>query len=363
MAILLDNRLQVTIFGESHGKAIGATICGLPFGIDIDNDYIESKLAARKAKVAPYSTARIEDDKFEILSGVYQNKTTGEPLTAICYNKDAKSEDYKEINAYYRPSHADFSAEARYKGHSDPRGGGHFSGRLTAPMVFAGAIASLALNKYKIAIYSHIKKIKNIVDKDIAKASQTELANIAKKGLPVLDDTIIPILYDLFAEYKAHQDSLGGVVETVIKNVQAGIGDTHAQSLESKLASSLFAIPAIKGVEFGLGFGYAESSGKVANDQLGISNGKVYTLSNNDGGIVGGITNGEDIVIKTVFKSVASIPTVQQSVNRVTKEQSSITIQGRHDVCIVPRAVPIVDSLVALTLLDAYLEAYGYVGF
>lgn len=363
MAILLNNRLQVTIFGESHGKAIGATICGLPSGVNIDNDYIENKLAARKAKVSSYSTARIEDDKFETISGVYKNKTTGEPLIAICYNTNVKSEDYKEINAYYRPSHADFSAEARYKGYSDPRGGGHFSGRLTAPMVFAGAIAALALDKYKIAIYSHIKKIKNVVDKDITKASQAELESIAKKSLPVLDDNIIPILQNLFAEYKANQDSLGGLVETVIKNVQPGIGDTHAQSLESKLASSLFAIPAIKGVEFGLGFGYAESSGKCANDQLAINDGKVYTLSNNDGGIVGGIANGEDIVIRTVFKSVPSISAEQQSVNRVTKEHGTITIQGRHDVCIVPRAVPIVDSLVALTLLDAYLEAYGYVGF
>jgi len=363
MAILLNNRLQVTIFGQSHGKAIGVTICGLPSGINLDNSCIESKLAARKAKQAAYSTTRIEDDKFEILAGVYQNKTTGEPLTAICYNKNVKSEDYQELAAYYRPSHADFTAEARYKGCADPRGGGHFSGRLTAPMVFAGAIAELALAKYGVKIYSHIKKIKDITDQDIAQANQAELESIAKNQLPVIDTAIIPTLYKLFLQYRQAQDSLGGVVETIIKNVRAGIGGTHAQSLESRLCSALFAIPAVKGVEFGLGFGYAEASGKIANDQLAIKDGKVYTLSNNDGGIVGGIANGEDIIFRTVFKSVASIAATQQSVNKTTKEVGTIEIKGRHDVCIVPRTIPIVDSLVALTLLDAYLEAYGYDGF
>jgi len=363
MAILLNNRLQVAIFGQSHGRAIGVTVCGLPSGIGIDNDFIGNRLDARKAKATAYSTSRLEEDKFEILAGVYKNKTTGEPLTAICYNKDVKSQDYQEINAYYRPSHADFTAEARYNGYSDPRGGGHFSGRLTAPMVFVGAIAELALAKYGVKIYSHIKKIKDIIDKDIEKASITELEAIACNQLPVIDTAIVPALDNLFTQYQQGQDSLGGVVETIAKNVQAGIGGTHAQSLESRLASTMFAIPAVKGVEFGLGFGYADSSGKFANDQLTVKDKKVCTLSNNDGGIVGGIASGEDIVLRTAFKSAASIAAAQQSVRRDTKEVAVIEIKGRHDVCIVPRAVPVVNGLVALTLLDAYLEAYGYAKF
>jgi chorismate synthase len=363
MAVLFDNRLQVVLFGESHGKAIGVTISGLPSGIEIDYALIEAKLAARKAKAAAFSTPRFEEDKFEILSGVYDGKTTGEPLCAVCHNKNIRSEDYAKVNEFYRPGHADYSAAMRYKGFCDPRGGGHFSGRLTAPMVFAGAIAQSALAKYGIEIYSHIFKIKHITDKSVSDAGESEMKSIYNNPLPVIDKTIVPLLEELFEEYRRDKDSLGGIVETVVKNVRAGIGGTHAQSLESRLSSAMFAIPAVKGIEFGLGFGFAESSGKRAKDEIGIKDNKIYTLANNNGGILGGIANGEDIVFKVVFKSVSSIASEQMSVNRQSGQEGVLKIEGRHDVCVVPRAVPVVESMTALTILDGYLEALGYDGY
>lgn len=363
MAILINNILKAIVFGESHGSAIGVTLSGFPCGIEIDEKYIAAKLQQRKAKASSFSTSRIEEDNFEIISGVYNNKTTGEPITAICRNQNIKNSDYNSLKDLYRPSHADYTADKRFKGNTDPRGGGHFSGRLTAAMVFAGALSELALLKHNITIYSHLKKIKNITDRDIAKASNEELDLIKSNTLPVIDKEIIPDLEKLFNDYKLNNDSLGGIVETAVKNVKPGIGNTHAQSLESRISSAMFAIPAVKGIEFGLGFDFATSSGSTANDEIQIKNYKISTLSNNNGGIIGGITNGEDIIFRVAFKCVPSIAQPQNTVNKSILSNEKIIIKGRHDVCFVPRTIPIVDGMVALTILDAYLEAYGYEGY
>ena len=349
--------LSLSIFGESHGKAIGMVLDGFPAGMKIHTEDLKFHLQRRKPNNSDYSTKRKEEDDFEILSGIKNDITEGSPICIIIKNKDAKSNDYD--STVFRPSHADYTGYVRYKGFNDTAGGGHFSGRLTAPMVLAGSLCRQFLNeKHNIDIYSHIKSIGNIIDKNI------DIDNINIESLycnfPVCDENIKTKMQDIIKQTAENGDSIGGKIECIINGAISGIGSPIMQSVESRIASLLFCIPAVKGVEFGKGFGLCEMTGKNANDEIYCEKGKYYTKTNNNGGILGGITNGMPIIFTAGIKPTPSIAISQKTADK-SGNNIDYKINGRHDACIVPRAVPVIESMAAIAMLDLYLEAFGYV--
>ena len=315
MSSIWGNNLKISLFGESHGPAIGVTLDGLPPGEAIDLEAVQRHMARRSPGGNATDTPRREADTPEILSGVFRGKTTGSPLCAVIRNTDARSGDYAEFVAKPRPGHADLTGAIRYKGFNDPRGGGHFSGRLTAPLVFAGAVCAQILERRGIVVKS------NAIE-----CNRTQ----SNAG-----------------------DSVGGIVECVATGIPAGFGDPIFGNVESRIASILFAIPAVKGVEFGAGFGVAKMRGSECNDAMFFDNaGNVSRRTNNAGGIEGGITNGMPLVVRCAFKPTPSIALPQETVNLATRKNDVIEIKGRHDSCIVPRAVVVVESAVAVAVLD-----------
>ena len=310
------NNVKISIFGESHGAAIGVVIDGLPAGVALDMEHIRKEMQRRAPGNDEFSTPRKEADEVEILSGVYEGKTTGSALCGIIRNTDTRSKDYKPH--LLRPGHADFTAFIKYGGFADPRGGGHFSGRLTAPLVFAGAIAKQILSERNIEI-------------------------TAKR--------IAPTDHEILAA-KAEGNSIGGAVECVINGVPAGVGAPIFGSVESKISAMMFSVPAVKAVEFGAGVGFAQMLGSEANDEFYIENGEILTKTNNNGGINGGITNGMPIVFRVTIKPTSSIAKEQNTVDIEKMENTTIKIEGRHDPCIVPRAVVVVEAAAALCALD-----------
>lgn len=346
MSSIIGENIQISLFGESHGPLVGATINGLEAGIKINEEFIKHQMNLRQAN-DELSTSRKELDEVKIVSGVYNGYTTGSPLTVIIENKNVNSNDYPKM---FRPSHADYSAELKYRGYQDYRGGGHFSGRLTAPLVALGSIAIKVLENKGIRIGSHIKSIHYVEDDLIDYTNLDSYFNYVNNELfPVLNLNSKEEMKKEILKAKEDLDSVGGVLETVIKVVPA-IGEPFFNSLESKISQYVFSIPAVKGIEFGLGFDYAKYSGKEVNDEL-VYDGSVRTLTNNNGGINGGISNGEPIVFRTVIKPTPSIASNQRSINELN-ENITLSIKGRHDPCIVRRARVVVDSLVALALLD-----------
>jgi len=323
MSSIWGNNLKISLFGESHGPAIGVTLDGLPPGEAIDLEAVQRHMARRSPGGNATDTPRREADTPEILSGVFRGKTTGSPLCAVIRNTDARSGDYAEFVAKPRPGHADLTGAIRYKGFNDPRGGGHFSGRLTAPLVFAGAVCAQILERRGIEI----------------KGERTFLSvQTARNGQEC------PF---------SPGDSTGGIVECVATGIPAGLGDPIFGNVESRIASILFAIPAVKGVEFGAGFGVAKMRGSECNDAMFFDNaGNVSRRTNNAGGIEGGITNGMPLVVRCAFKPTPSIALPQETVNLATRKNDVIEIKGRHDSCIVPRAVVVVESAVAVAVLD-----------
>lgn len=355
----LEN-LKLSLFGESHGEAIGIVIDGLAPGIELDFDFINAQLEKRKAK-GKISTQRKEDDNFKILSGFFNGYTTGTSLCIMIENKKQHSKDYSKTKDIMRPSHADFTANMKYLGFQDYRGGGHFSGRLTAPIVAAGAIAMQILNSKGIKIGTQIKKLKNIEAPSIT--TYSDIKNVIKElnslDFAVIDEDIKEQMRNEILMARENLDSVGGVLESVIHGLPAGFGEPFFHSIESELSRLLFSIPSVKGVEFGSGFDITNYYGSEVNDSFVYEDG-FKTRTNHNGGINGGISNGMPIIVKTAIKPTPSIYKEQQSVNIQTKENVKFNIEGRHDPAIIHRARVVQDSMLALGILDLIIGREGY---
>ena len=352
----IGNSLTVTLFGESHGKAIGAVIDGIASGIEVNEEYISSQLARRRPKDA-LSTPRQEKDEFSILSGVFEGHTTGTPICITIPNADTHSSDYGEMQYKMRPSHADYTANCRYDGFQDYRGGGHFSGRITAALVAAGACVLPALNKKGIYIGTKIKNIADISDIDFA--CEQDIIDISKKNFPVLDDKTGKQMKEKILAAKCDGDSVGGVLQTAVIGIPAGVGEPWFDTVEGMLSHAIFSVPAVKGVEFGLGFGFADTTGSVANDQMYVDGNTVKCYTNNNGGVLGGITNGMPIVFNAVIKPTPTIGKEQKTVDINTMSDTTLAARGRHDPCIVHRAAVVVESVTALVIADMLTAKFG----
>ena len=357
MADWTGNNIKLSIFGTSHGPYIGASIDGLPAGIKVNEDSIRKALSLRRPG-GRISTARVEQDEFEIISGVFNGYTSGDCLTVIIANSDTRSKDYSELKIKPRPSHADYSANVKYDGFNDYRGGGHFSGRLTAAIVALCAIIRDVLSFKGITVGSHIRSIGEIED-DRLSFKKEELDYLNEQYFAVLNEETKDKMLKLIEEARNSQDSVGGIIETAVLGLPCGIGEPYFDSVESRLASLIFSIGGVKGVEFGSGFDISRMYGHEANDEFAYDNGTVITLTNHNGGINGGITNGMPLVVSTAIKHTPSIIRVQRTVNLQTGENCELEIHGRHDPCIVHRARIVVDSLICFGLLDLCISEYG----
>lgn len=354
MSSMTGNKIKISVFGQSHSKGIGVVIDGLPAGKKIDLDKVQSFMDRRAPGKNSLSTQRKEADTPEILSGLVNGITCGAPLAMVVYNTNQHSQDYANIMDSPRPSHADFSGNIRYDGFNDVSGGGHFSGRLTAPLCFAGAVCMQILEEMGVKIQAHIQKIKNIYDDKIDLVNIGQW-NTAKKVFPVINDEKGALMIAEIEKAREMGDSVGGVIECAVTGVKAGFGDPMFDGVENQLAKNIFGIPAVKGVEFGNGFDSTNLYGSENNDAFCIVNGEIKTATNNSGGINGGITNGMPIVFRTAIKPTPSIYKEQNSVSLANKTEQKLQIQGRHDPCIVQRAVPVIEAVTAFTVLDIIL--------
>jgi chorismate synthase len=344
--------LRLSVFGESHGKAVGIVVDGLPAGETVDMDALARDMARRAPGRDEFSTARREADTAEILSGLHEGRTTGAPVCGVIFNRDARPGDYDRV---LRPGHADWTALLKYRGHADMRGGGHFSGRLTAPLVFAGALARQALARRGVRVHAKIAAIGGVPDAEIP-CTPDAYGAVAALAFPVADAAAAEAMRRLIRDARAEGDSVGGVVEAVAFGLPGGLGEPFFASVESALAALLFSVPAVKGVEFGDGFRLASMRGSEANDALCARDGRITALSNHNGGLLGGITNGMPVVVRAAVKPTPSIAREQQTVD-ADGAQTVLSVRGRHDACIVPRAVPVVEACLALCALDALLTA------
>ena len=357
MSSEFGNILKISVFGQSHGKAIGVNIDGLPAGEPIDQEELNAFLDRRKPGKSPLSTARKESDTPVFLSGLENGVTCGFPLCAIIENSDQHSSDYSELADKPRPSHADYTARVKWGGHADMRGGGHFSGRLTAPLCIAGGIAKQILARRGIFVGAHLAAVGIVDDAPFPLHPTRELFDaIAAKPFPVVDDGAGERMQALILEARQNLDSVGGIIECAAIGLPAGLGDPMFGGVENRLAAALFGIPAVKGVEFGLGFGSARLHGSENNDPFTVENGTVVTASNRAGGILGGITTGMPVTLRTAIKPTPSISRSQQTVSLSAMENAELVIRGRHDPCIAHRAVPVVEAVTAAVLLDLLLE-------
>lgn len=354
MSGMWGSKIKLSIFGESHGNAIGITIDGLPAGFSIDMDKIMMEMARRAPGKSSLSTPRKESDIPEILSGYFEGKTTGAPLCAIIRNSNTKSKDYSKLKDVMRPGHADYTGAVRYKGFNDYRGGGHFSGRITAPLVFAGAICKQILEVKGIIVSAHINSIGKIKDCSFLEIDiSDELLNSFKeKELPLINTKLEDEMRQEILSARSSGDSIGGTIECAILGVSPGIGDPFFDSVESTLAHLMFSVPAVKGIEFGKGFDISKMRGSEANDEYYLENGNIKTKTNNNGGILGGITNGMPIIFNVAIKPTASIFKEQNTVNIATMEETTLCIEGRHDPCIVQRALPVIEAVAAIGITE-----------
>lgn len=354
MSFNFGKKINISIFGQSHGEAVGIVIDGIKQGFQIDMEAVNEELKRRIPGKNEFSTTRKEDDKPEILSGIFNGFTTGTPIAIIIRNTDTVSKDYYKTKDLIRPSHADYSAYVKYNGFNDYRGGGHFSGRLTAPLVFAGAICKQILEKEGIIIASHIKQIGKIKDDYFNPLDVDDeiLKDLKNHTLPLLNKDIKEDMEKEILLHKNDNDSIGGIVEVYVKGLKAGIGEPYFDSIESTISRLAFSVPSVKGIEFGLGFDFANIKGSLANDEFYIQNGQVKTYTNNNGGINGGISNGMPIIYRAVIKPTPSIKKIQRSVNIKTLQNENIEIQGRHDPSIVTRALVVLENVTAIALLD-----------
>ena len=355
MANSLGKLLVITSFGESHSSCVGAIIDGCPAGLPITVDDIQREVDKRKPGVGMATTTRVEEDKVEILSGVFNGATTGAPICLLIWNKNVDSTEYEKMRFLPRPGHADYTAFIKYGGFNDFRGGGRFSGRITATFVMAGAIAKKLLDLIGIEVLAHTVEIGGIKAKLTGFDEIKE--NVDQNPVKCADLRAAEKMSRVIEKAKEEGDSVGGLIEGIALNVPVGLGEPVFDTLEGDLAKALFAIPAVKGVEFGSGFSAAGKRGSDNNDPFTIRNNKIVTLTNNAGGILGGISNGMPIVVRVAVKPTSSIAKSQPTVNLKDMESASLVVKGRHDVCIVPRAVPVVASMVAVTLCDFAMRA------
>lgn len=349
--------MKHTIFGESHGPAIGVTLTGVPAGMELDMEEIAFEMSRRAPGKSPLSTTRKEADQPEILSGMFNGQTTGTPLCAIIRNSDQHSKDYEQLKTFPRPGHADYTGFMRYCGCNDYRGGGHFSGRLTAPLVFAGAVAKQFLAQEGVRVGAHIRSLAGIsepsfLDRDIRLDWQL-LRGIAEKPFPVIRDDIGEAMQAEILKAKMEQDSVGGIIECAVTGMPAGIGaPDFGENVEGVFAQHLFAVPAVKGVSFGAGFRMAQMRGSQCNDPLRADRGTVFTRGNVNGGVNGGITNGMPVLFEVVIRPTPSIAREQETVNLETMENATVSVTGRHDPCICHRAVPVIEAAAALAACE-----------
>lgn len=354
MGAIWGNNFKISIFGESHGKAIGINIDGIDPGFEINMDKVLFEMDRRAPGKNKLSTARKEKDLPEILSGYFEGRATGTPLCSIIRNEDTRSKDYSTLKSYMRPGHGDFTGNIKYLGFNDYRGGGHFSGRLTAPLVFAGAIAKQILEEKGIIIASHISSIKEIKDEDFnsLEVDKEYLLSLKEEELPLNNKVLEGKIRHEILQAKYEGDSIGGTIECMVTGIKAGIGDPFFDSVESTLAHLIFSVPAVKGIEFGLGFDMTTLYGSECNDEYYYDDDKIKTSSNNNGGILGGITNGMPITFKVAIKPTASIIKEQNTIDISKKENVKFRVEGRHDPCIVPRAIPVIEAVTAIGILD-----------
>ena len=357
MSCNFGNNIKITIFGQSHSEAIGVIIDGLPAGFKIDTEKIAAFMARRAPGKNDLSTPRKEADDVKILSGVVDNITCGAPLCAVIENTNTRSGDYENLRTLPRPSHSDFAAMMKHNGFNDIRGGGNFSGRLTAPLCFAGAVCMQMLEEKGIRIGAHISSIGKTDDKrfDPVNVSADDFDSLLAKSFPVIDDKQGELMRKEIYDAKGNGDSVGGTIECAVIGMPVGIGDPIFDGIENRLAAAIFGIPAIKGIEFGSGFDGSRLTGSQNNDNFISENGKIKTATNNHGGILGGISSGMPIVFRCAVKPTPSIGMQQQSVNTETGKEENLVIGGRHDPCIVPRAVPCIEAAAAVVIADFLL--------
>ena len=348
--------VAVTLFGESHGPEIGAVLDGIAPGVPVDEEFIRHQLTLRRP-AGKISTARVEADEFRIVSGVFNGMTTGTPIAILIPNTNTRSGDY--TRGLPRPGHADYTALCKYHGFEDYRGGGHFSGRLTAALVAAGAIAISALKKKGIVIGTHIASLANISDNDYSDDLIGDVERLSTLEFPVLGDGVEEQMRTAIEEAAKDGDSVGGVLETVVVGMPSGVGEPWFDTLESVLAHAMFSIPAVKGVEFGAGFALTRMRGSEANDPIVTDGERIYTKTNQNGGINGGITNGMPILFRCAVKPTPSIFCEQDSVDVQSMQNAKLNLKGRHDPAIVHRARIVVDSMTALVLCDVLAQRHG----
>lgn len=358
MSSCFDGGIKFSLFGESHGSGIGVVLDDLPSGEVIDLEKIKEFMARRAPKKDGTSTTRSEKDIPEIISGIYEGKTTGTPLAAVIINTDQHSGDYGNISHIARPAHADHTGYLRYNGANDPRGGGHFSGRLTAPLCFAGAVCGQILEHRGITTGAHIYSIKNIRDDvlDPVNVCAEQLDMVKLRPFPTISEDAEAKMREVINNARMDLNSVGGIVECAAVGFPAGIGSPMLDGLENVISRLVFAIPAVKGIEFGCGFKCAEMFGSENNDEFTIKDGKIVTNTNDHGGILGGISSGMPIIFRAAFKPTPSISRPQRSVDFKEMTEQELVIKGRHDPCVVPRAVPCVEAALNIALLSAFLE-------
>lgn len=352
--------LKISVFGESHGEAIGVVIDGLPAGEAIDPDELMKFLARRSPGGSELATRRREKDEPKFLSGVLHGKTCGSPLCAVIENSDVRSGDYAAFADKPRPSHADFPAFLKYRGYADMRGGGHFSGRLTAPLCVAGGIAVQILSRRGIHVGAHLRAAAGIWDADFPpKPDKAFFIDVAERMPPVIDEARGREMAEAIRKAAQDGDSVGGIVECAVTGLPAGLGSPMFGGIENRIAAAVFGIPAVRGVEFGAGFEAAGMRGSEHNDPFDVEDGRIVTASNNHGGVLGGISTGMPVVLRAAFKPTPSIGKAQRTVTLSAMEPAALLISGRHDPCVAVRAVPVVEAVTAAVILDILLEEKG----
>ena len=354
----LGTGLAVTLFGESHGEMIGAVLDGLSPGIRVDESYIADRLAQRRP-FGGISTSRVEADPFRIVSGVLNGRTTGSPLCILIPNQDMDSDAYEPLCDLPRPGHADYAARCKYHGFEDPRGGGHFSGRITAALVAAGAVVRCALDTRGIAIATHIAQLGDVCDRPFRESPEQDMAVLDREVFAALSEEAREAMIRTIEQAAADNDSVGGVLETIVTGVPAGIGEPWFDTLEGMLAHGLFSIPGVKGLQFGAGFDLVCVRGSAFNDAFCMDGDRIRTKTNHSGGINGGISNGMPLLFRTAVRPTPSIAKPQNTVDLGTMQEKVLTIEGRHDPAIIHRVRAVVDAVTALVLGDALTIRYG----
>lgn len=351
MSCNFGEKVKITIFGQSHSEAIGVVVDGLPAGKKIDMEKVYAFMSRRAPGKNKFSTPRQEKDKPEILSGLVDGVTCGAPLCAVIRNGDTRSKDYENLKTVPRPAHADFTAFFKHNGFNDIRGGGNFSGRMTAPLCFAGAVCMQLLEEKGIKIGAHIEKIAGVTDVRYDSVN-VDFADTDKKEFPVIDDNAGEKMLKKIENARQDGNSVGGVIECAITGLPVGMGEPMFDGMENVISHAVFAVPAVKGIEFGRGFEVADMTGEENNDSFSVCDGKFVTDTNNHGGILGGISSSMPVIFRVAIKPTPSIGKEQKSVNLITREEENLVINGRHDPCIVPRAVPCIEAAAAVAIMN-----------